>query len=573
MRGHAWTKWVAACARLCVAVEITPQAEVAGQFSRRRWLAGAAGITWVSLSGCANVPLTLPGVAQPDSTELAANGSQPPPAPREFRAAWVATVANIDWPSRKGLSSAAQQEEMRVLLDRAVALKLNAIILQVRPCADAIYPSELEPWSEYLTGVQGQAPVPFYDPLALWISEAHTRGLELHAWFNPFRARLGEGKSPPSPLHVSQSRPQWVKAYGTQLWMDPGEPSAAAHSLAVLLDVLKRYDVDGIHLDDYFYPYPVPQGDDAKTELDFPDQPTWQKYVDSGGLLTREDWRRSNVDALVQRLNTSIHQVKPWVRFGISPFGIGRPDLRPAGIQGFSQYHKLYADVERWLQAGWLDYLVPQLYWPIDQKEQAFVPLLDYWHRQNTQGRHVWAGLFTSRVLAVALPGGVGPKASWLPEEITRQITAVRQRAPGTGHAHFSMVALLQNRQGLVDVLQADTYVAPALVPASPWLESDAPLAPDATITSLIGPQGPLQIRVEPVLGKAVACWAAWLRYGSHWVFQISRAPTFTVSAQRDSEKMGGMPLSGVVISAIDRVGNESPRITLNLSQIGPGPR
>ena len=343
--------------------------------SRRRWLAGA-GVTWVSLSGCVNVPLTLPSTPTPDPAS-ALNGDQPPPAPREFRAAWVATVANIDWPSRKGLSSIAQQQEMRVLLDRAVVLKLNAIILQVRPSADAIYPSELEPWSEYLTGVQGQAPVPFYDPLALWISEAHARGLELHAWFNPFRARLGEGKSPPAPLHVSQSRPQWVKAYGNQLWMDPGEPAAAAHSLAVVLDVLKRYDVDGIHLDDYFYPYPVPQGDDAKTELDFPDQNTWQRYVDGGGLLARDDWRRSNVDALVQRLNTSIHQVKPWVRFGISPFGIGRPDLRPAGIQGFSQYHKLYADVERWLQSGWLDYLVPQLYWPLEQKEQAFEPLLD----------------------------------------------------------------------------------------------------------------------------------------------------------------------------------------------------
>ena len=369
---------MAACVRLCVATEAA--------LSRRRWLAGAAGVTWVSLSGCVNVPVALPDTP---NVEAATNDNQPPPAPREFRAAWVATVANIDWPSRRGLSSAAQQEEMRVLLDRAVALKLNAIILQVRPCADALYSSELEPWSEYLTGTQGQAPVPFYDPLALWINEAHARGLELHAWFNPFRARLGEGKSAPSPLHVSQSRPQWVKAYGNQLWMDPSEPAAAAHSVAVVLDVLKRYDVDGIHLDDYFYPYPVPQGDDAKIELDFPDQSMWQRYVEGGGTLARDDWRRSHVDALVQRLNTSIHQVKPWVRFGISPFGIGRPDLRPAGIQGFSQYHKLYADVERWLQAGWLDYLVPQLYWPIDQKEQAFVPLLDYWHRQNTQNRHV----------------------------------------------------------------------------------------------------------------------------------------------------------------------------------------
>ena len=543
-----------------------PQAQAVGQLSRRLWLAGA-GVTWVGLAACVKVPPTVPGTSPP---ELATDTAQPPPAPREFRAAWVATVANIDWPSRKGLGSSAQQEEMRTLLDRAVALRLNAIILQVRPCADALYPSELEPWSEFLSGVQGQAPVPYYDPLALWISEAHARGLELHAWFNPFRARLGDGKSSPSPLHVSQLRPQWVRAYGNQWWMDPGEPAAAAHSVAVILDVLKRYDVDGIDLDDYFYPYPVPKGDDAKTELDFPDQSTWQRYVDGGGLLARDDWRRNNVDALVQHLNIRIHQVKPWVRFGISPFGIGRPNLRPAGIQGFSQYHKLYADTERWLQAGWLDYLVPQLYWPIEQKEQAFAALLDYWHRQNTQGRHLWAGLFTSRVLAARAPGVAGSKASWWPEEILRQIATVRQRAPGTGHAHFSMAALLQNRQGLADALQADTYAAPALVPASPWLESDAPLMPVATVTPLIGPHSPLRIRVEPgTPGKAVVCWAVWLRYGTQWVFQVSQAPAFTVSAQRTSDTWGNAVLLALVISAIDRVGNESPRAALDLSQIG----
>ncbi|OYT91453.1 MAG: hypothetical protein CFE43_13125 [Burkholderiales bacterium PBB3] len=544
--------------------------------SRRRWLAGLAGVTWVSLSGCANDVVLIqpsPG-SNPQlgaaTTEPATGSSEPPPAPREFRAAWVATVANIDWPSRKGLSSAAQQEEVRTLLDRAVALKLNAIILQVRPCADALYPSELEPWSEYLSGVQGQAPVPFYDPLALWISEAHARGLELHAWFNPFRARQGDAKSAPSPLHVSQSRPQWVKAYGNQLWMDPGDSAAAAHSVAVMLDVLTRYDVDGIHMDDYFYPYPVTQGDEPKTEIDFPDQITWQRYVDGGGLLAREDWRRSNVDALVQHLNTRIHQIKPWVRFGISPFGIGRPDQRPAGIQGFSQYHKLYADVERWLQAGWLDYLVPQLYWPIEQKEQAFVPLLDYWHRQNTQGRHVWAGLFTSRVLAAPTPGVVGSKASWLPEEIARQISAVRMRAPGTGHVHFSMVALLQNRQGLADALKVDTYASPALVPASPWLESGAPLAPAAKVTPLIGPHGPLRVTLEVAAhSKAVQCWGVWLRYGSLWSFQISRAAAFTVQAQRDNVNEPTAILSAIVVSAIDRVGNESPRSLLDLRQIG----
>ena len=545
-------------------------ADSASQFTRRRWLAGAAGVTWVSLSGCVSV---VPGVSTPPSVDSAIATEQPPPAPREFRAAWVATVANIDWPSRRGLSTAAQQAEVHALLDRAASLRLNAIILQVRPCADAIYPSELEPWSEYLSGVQGQAPVPFYDPLAFWISEAHARGMELHAWFNPFRARQGDSRSAAAALHVSQSRPQWVRSYGNQLWMDPGEPAAAAHSVAVMLDVLARYDVDGIHMDDYFYPYPVAQGDDPKSEVDFPDQSTWQRYLDSGGGLARDDWRRSNVDALVQNLNTRIHQIKPWVRFGVSPFGIGRPELRPAGIQGFSQYHKLYADVERWLQAGWLDYLVPQLYWPIDQKEQAFVPLLDYWHRQNTQGRHVWAGLFTSRVLAAAASSAAAQKASWLPQEIARQINAVRTHAPGSGHVHFSMVALLQNRQGLADLLQAGTYTAAALVPASPWLESDTPLAPSATVKHLMGDHGPLRITVAPdAPGKAAVCWVVWLRYGQHWSFLISRTSEFNVPSHRETLDVGDVELSSVVISAVDRVGNESPRVALNLKEIGLGP-
>ncbi|OYU44925.1 MAG: hypothetical protein CFE44_10255, partial [Burkholderiales bacterium PBB4] len=268
----------------------------------------------------------------------------------------------------------------------------------------------------------------------------------------------------------------------------------------------------------------------------------------------------------------SIHRAKPWVPFGISPFGLGRPDLRPPGIVGFSQYHKLYADVERWLQAGWMDYLVPQLYWPLEQKEQAFVPLLEYWHAQNTRGRHVWAGLFTSRVLASAATGpaaGAGSKASWPADEISRQIAAVRQRAPGTGHVHFSMVALQQNRQGLAQTLQSDAYSSAALVPASPWLESGAPLAPAAQLTPLMGPHGPLRLVLAPAASsKPVVGWAVWLRFGKRWQFQVSQGSELTVPGQRDSEPDTHELLSAVVVSAIDRVGNESPRTLVDISKI-----
>jgi uncharacterized lipoprotein YddW (UPF0748 family) len=521
----------------------------------RRWVLGASTVvtlTTVGLDACVSL-IEGPQVASKPAPELDALA---PPAPREFRAAWVATVANIDWPSRKGLSSAQQQAEMHTILNHAAALQLNALILQIRTSADALYPSPLEPWSEYLSGTQGQAPEPFYDPLALWIEQAHARGLELHAWFNPFRARQSQATSPAATNHLSLTQPAWVKAYGDQLWIDPGESAAADHTLAVFMDVLRRYDVDGIHIDDYFYPYPVTQGKESKVELDFPDQPSWQRYVDAGATLTRNDWRRSNVDALIGRIYAAIRNIKPWVRFGVSPFGLGRTELRPSGIRGFSQYHKLYADVERWLHQGWMDYLVPQLYWRMDQTAQAFIPLLDYWHAQNPRGRNIYAGLFTSNIAAP----GPDTKSAWAPEEITNQIAAVRKRAPGSGHVHFSMVALTENRQGIADTLASQTYGKPALVPASPWLESGAPAAPLADLTSR--PNGDFELSLRtPGSGKPVVRWAVWLRYGAQWEFRVCLRPNLTIP--RVNADTSSAPLTGVVVSALDRVGNESPRVGL----------
>lgn len=510
--------------------------------------AASAGAV-AALGGCSTVLEPLGGVSlrlAPDLEALA------PVAPREFRAAWVATVANIDWPSRKGLSSAEQQVEMRAMLDRAVSLKLNAIILQVRTSADALYPSALEPWSEYLTGTQGLAPEPWYDPLALWIAEAHARGLELHAWFNPFRARQSKGAAQAAASHLSQSRPEWVKQYGDQLWIDPGEPAAADHSLAVFMDVLQRYDVDGIHIDDYFYPYPVTQGENPKTEVDFPDQPSWQRYQGAGGTLSRDDWRRSNVDALIERIYLGIRQTKPWVRFGISPFGLGRPELRPPEIRGFSQYHKLYANVERWVAEGWFDYLVPQLYWTIDTKEQAFASLLNYWHQQNTQGRHIFAGMFTSRVaLDNATPN---PPSSWASQEIANQIALVRERAPGSGHVHFSMVALMGKRQGLNEQLQAGPYAQQALVPATPWLPADG----NVTFTVALQPlrQGYCQLLLLPEGAAPSLRWVLWLRYGTRWELHTTGQAQIELRARAAD---GNLP-NALVVSALDRVGNESPR-------------
>jgi len=427
------------------------------------------------LGGCALGPVfepdIVPAAPPPAPAATAPTAPAPPSLRREFRAAWVATVANIDWPSKPGLPAATQRAEALAILDRARAIGLNALILQVRPAGDAIYPSALEPWSEVLSGEQGRPPQragePAWDPLAFWVEQAHRRGLELHAWFNPFRARHSTAKSPLALPHLGLRRPALVKRYGDQLWMDPGEPEAVAHTLAVVADVLRRYDIDGVHLDDYFYPYPLagPGGAD----LPFPDDESWAAYRQRGGSLARDDWRRANVDALVQALWRQTRAIKPCARLGISPFGIGRPDRRPPGISGFSQFDRLFADVERWLAEGWMDYLAPQLYWPIAREAQAFAPLLDYWAAQNPARRHIWPGLYTSQIALPGTPPDPRPESrAWPAREVLDQIALTRARAGDglvSGHIHFSMNALMQDRDGIATLLQHGPYAEPALPP------------------------------------------------------------------------------------------------------------
>jgi uncharacterized lipoprotein YddW (UPF0748 family) len=313
---------------------------------------------------------------------FAPSAEVPPTPPREFRGAWVATVNNIDWPSRPGLSVSQQQQELLNLLDQAASLRLNSILFQVRPACDALYESKLEPWSEYLSGTMGQPPQPYYDPLAFIIREAHQRGLELHAWFNPFRARHHSGQGPLSPRHIARTKPQWVRSYGKYLWLDPAEPGVADYSLRVILDVVKRYDIDGVHLDDYFYPYR--EKDSKGRPLDFPDSPAWKRYQAQGGKLSRADWRRNHVNTFVKRLYDAVKAEKPHVKLGISPFGIWRPGY-PASVDGLDSYEELFADSKKWWNQGWVDYLAPQLYWSIDAKQQSFPALLRWWTEQNTQ--------------------------------------------------------------------------------------------------------------------------------------------------------------------------------------------
>jgi len=393
------------------------------------------------------------------ATGVRAAADDPPPVRREFRAAWIATVANIDWPSRPGLPADVQRGELVRLLDRAVATGLNAVILQIRPCADALYPSPLEPWSPYLTGAMGRPPEPVYDPLAFAITEAHARGLELHVWFNPYRVEHAEPIGPASPTHASVAMPDVVRRYGKFLWFDPGEPAAADRFLAVVRDVVDRYDIDGVHIDDYFYPYPVAE---EGRELPFPDDDSHARALAAGAPADRSAWRRDNVDRLVERLWREVKAAEPHVLVGISPFGIWRPG-HPPGIKGLDQVAALNADPRRWLHEGWLDYLAPQLYWRIDAPEQGFEPLLEWWIGENVRGRGLWPGVSAARVRRD--PAAPITKTVWDAEEILRQVACTRARPGAGGTIYFSIKALADDADGVASKLRAGPYAEPALVP------------------------------------------------------------------------------------------------------------
>ncbi|MBL9105245.1 MAG: family 10 glycosylhydrolase [Myxococcales bacterium] len=365
---------------------------------------------------------------------------------REFRAVWVATVGNINFPGAQEVDPAGQIAELTGILDATASAGFNAVVFQVRPEGDALYASTLEPWSRYLTGTQGTDPG--YDPLASAIELAHARGLELHAWFNPYRAKANKG-STAAANHMSEVYPQYAYEYEPALWMDPGAAPVQDLLDAVIADVVKRYDVDGIHFDDYFYPYP--------NGNPFPDGATYQAYVDGGGALDKGDWRRDNVNRMVARVYATVTAIDPMVRFGISPFGIYRPGM-PPGIEGLDQYAEIYADPLQWMQAGTVDYLAPQLYWPSTQEPQAYGALIAWWSANASGGRHIFAGNYLSKL---------GSSDAWTLDEFRAQITLSRSFAAqgSRGNIYFHVGPILTNQNGVADVLRAEFYATPALTP------------------------------------------------------------------------------------------------------------
>lgn len=475
-----------------------------------------------------------------------------PPAPaREFRGAWIATVANIDWPSRPGLTTAEQQAELIAILDNAQRLNLNAVMFQVRPACDALYESRLEPWSEYITGRAGEAPSPYYDPLRFAIEEAHRRGIELHAWFNPFRARHAEAISPPAENHLSKSRPELVRQYGRSLWLDPSERAVRDHSIEVITDVVRRYDIDGVHIDDYFYPYK--EKSPAGRILDFPDEANWERYRSSGGRLTRSAWRRDQVNRFVERLYKAVKREKPYVKVGISPFGIWRPGY-PATVRGFDAYEEIYADSRLWLNRGWVDYWTPQLYWKINQSGQSYPDLLNWWSGENLHSRHLWPGNYTSRV-------GDGTPTSWHADEIVRQIDATRRQVGAGGNVHFSMKALMQETE-LPRILEQSVYAVPALVPASPWLSKERPGKPRLTLDKAPD-TGESQLSWTSAGGAPTWLWLVQTRRGTQWQTAIYPAQ---LTAKPVRELLAEAGTATVAITAVDRCGNTGPFEVVEIS-------
>ncbi|HAB17745.1 MAG TPA: family 10 glycosylhydrolase [Verrucomicrobiota bacterium] len=449
----------------------------------------------------------LAAVAQSPSV-----GVPPPPLPREMRGMWVASVGNLDWPSKSGLSVAQQQAELRALLDGAAKLNLNTVLLQVRPSCDALYESTLEPWSEYLTGRMGQAPTPRWDPLKFACDEAHARCLELHAWFNPFRARYSKVLSAISPNHVIRTHPEWIISYGYFQWLDPGNPAARDHVQRVVLDIVRRYDIDGIHFDDYFFPYPVRRQDGVY--LPFADDRSYGRYRNEGGRLDRADWRRDSVNQFVQSLYPAVHQIKPWVKVGIGPFGIWRPD-NPPGIKGLDQYAILYSDPKLWINNGWCDYLAPQLYWPLSQREQSFSRLLQWWESQNLHHRLMVPGLNSAKI-------GDDRQST----DIANQVR-ISRNLKADGVIFWNASSLRNNLGGVASGLTRELFARAALVPATPWLGTNAPAAPTMT-TEFSQDNLILTVRWQPNTNHVNRCIVFRSRVGNQWQDDVPLAPQVT---------------------------------------------
>jgi uncharacterized lipoprotein YddW (UPF0748 family) len=405
---------------------------------------------------------------------------------REFRGVWVATVGNIDWPSPKSTVD-QQKQKLLSILDQHQGTNLNAVMFQVRPAADAFYAKSSEPWSKWLMGKQGQGPAPFYDPLEFAITEAHKRGIELHAWFNPYRATTDNKYLGLSPDHITNQHPEWFFTYGGLKTFNPGLPEVREYIVQVILDVVDNYDVDGIHMDDYFYPYAI-----AGQKIN--DAAAYQQY--GSEFADIRDWRRDNVDKLIKMLTDSIHHHKPTMKFGISPFGVwANKSHNPEGSEtkGLETYYEQYADSRKWIKEGWIDYINPQLYRPIGDRLIPFEKIMAWWS-DNTYNRHLYIGHAAYRVDEHRLPGYQDPS------EMPNEVMLTRSNPRVQGSVYFSSQSLTNNKLGVTDSLRLNYYKYPALPPPMLWLDSIAPNIPQNLLATAVPNTNKVQLKWDPPL-------------------------------------------------------------------------
>ncbi|WP_433383385.1 glycoside hydrolase family 10 protein [Actinoplanes sp. CA-142083] len=495
-------------------------------------------------------PATAGGVWSPSpGSEVPAGtagkcGNVPVTATREVRGMWLTTVLNIDFPSKPGLGEAQIKAEYDKWLDLAVAQHHNAIFVHVRPSGDAFWPSDYAPWSEWLTGKR-DGKSPGWDPLAFMVSEAHARNLEFHAWFNPYRGTQPAPDGPGAdfaklaPNHPLLAHRDWAISYPTgknaRLYFDPGIPAARKFVEDSMLEAVQKYDIDGVHFDDFFYPYP-------QSGQDFPDDASYAKY---GQGKSRAQWRRDNVDTLVREMNERIKQLKPWVKFGISPFGIWRnKSSDPAGSasNGLEAYDAIYADTRKWVQQGWVDYIVPQLYWNIGFAKADYAKLLPWWAALvKGTGVQLWIGQGDYRV---------GEKGAWSnPAEIDRHL-ALDEKYGVQGEVHYSAKMIRADKLGSVALYSKNHYATPALVPVMKQLPASPPAAPALTKVWRAG--ATRHFDAQAGAGPAAASWA---------LYRVDGTQAKLVATGRTGQQVADpAPPAGPAtycLSGLDRSGNE----------------
>ncbi|SHK97126.1 glycoside hydrolase family 10 protein [Hymenobacter psychrotolerans] len=484
------------------------------------------------------------------------------PPKRELRGVWIATVENIDWPSARNLTPEQQRREYIRMLDAQQRTGINAVFVQVRPASDAFYQSSLEPWSKWLTGTQGKAPSPAYDPLPFMIEEAHARGMEFHAWFNPYRGSTDTLTRRLAPLHPFRQHPEWFLRYSGKLLYNPGLPEVRQYINRVILDVVRRYDIDGVHFDDYFYPYP-----EAGKVIQ--DEAAFARHNPDG--LKLPDWRRQNVNILIRDLHDSIQSTKRWVKFGISPFGVWRnqaTDPNGSATRAFQGYDGLYADALEWVRKGWVDYLLPQLYWSSTFRLAQYPVLVEWWAR-NANGRHLYIGHGAYR-----MSESTKADTTWRnPRELPRQVRLNRTFPTEVGGSvFFSSKSLLANALHTTDSLRQNLFRYPALVPTMPWLDAVPPRpAQNLTLTAAL-PANTLTWQPSPIAsdGDLAAYYVLYRFEGDETptpndprrILAVIRPRTGTGLAFTDTTARPGQTYA-YYLTAVDRLHNESRPVSV----------